>query len=75
MGDSIYLVFYKQMVEHVSQKMAQYESSNEGSGNGGCSPSYETPSPQYPPCDKMQQKAVTEDNDTDYIPQQLVYDH
>jgi hypothetical protein len=75
MGDSLYLVFYKQMAEPVSPKMAQYESSNEGSGNGGSSPSYETPSPPYPLYGKGQQKAVTEDNDPDYIPEQLVYNH
>jgi hypothetical protein len=72
MGDSLYLIFYKKMAEHVSPKMAQYESSNQGSRNGGSSPSYETPSPPYPPCGKMQQKAVTEDNDLDYIPKQPV---
>jgi hypothetical protein len=59
----------------MSPKMAQYESSNEGRGNGGSSPSYETPSPPYPLCGKRQQKAVTEDNDPDYILEQLVYDH
>jgi hypothetical protein len=55
--------------------MAQYESSNEGRGNEGSSPSYETPSPPYPLCGKRQQKAVTEDNDPDYILEQPVYDH
>jgi hypothetical protein len=50
MGDSLYLIFYKHMAEPVSPEMAQYESSNEGSGNGGSSLSYEIPSPPYPPC-------------------------
>jgi hypothetical protein len=75
MADSLYLIFYKQMAEPMSPKMAQYESSNEGSENGGSSPSYETPSPPYPPCGKRQQKAITEDNDLDFILEQPVYDH
>jgi hypothetical protein len=69
MGDSLYLIFYKQMAEPVSPKMAQYESSNEGNRNGGSSPSYETCSRPYPPCGKRKQKVVTEDNDPDYIPE------
>jgi hypothetical protein len=75
MGDSLYLIFYKQMAEPMSQKMAQYESSNKGSGNGGSSPSYEIPSHLYPKCDKRQWKVVTEDDDPDYITEQPVYDH
>jgi hypothetical protein len=75
MGGSLYLIFYMEMAEPVSQKMAQYESSNEGSGNGGSSPSYEIPSPLYPLCGKRQWKVVTEDSDQDYILEQLVYDH
>jgi hypothetical protein len=75
MSDSLYLVFYKQMAELVSLKMAQYESSNGGSRNGGSSPSYETPSPPYPLCNKRQRRAITQDNDSDYIPEQLVYNH
>jgi hypothetical protein len=53
--------------------MAQYESSNEGSGNEGSSDSYHSPSPPDPLCAKRQRASSTDD--LDYIPEEAIYDY
>jgi hypothetical protein len=50
--------------------MAQYKSSNEGSGNEGSPDSYESPSPPEPPCAKRQRSSGPQD--PDYIQEQAV---
>jgi hypothetical protein len=53
--------------------VTRYEASNEGRGNEGSSDSYKSPSPAEPPCTKRQRSSGQQD--PNYVPEQVVYDH